>query len=492
MNSSGSWRTYWPDRPLRARIGALVLALILAWQIPFPAIAQAPECGSYAVAVAPQPVGHPLTDFEIRLIDPTGETARVPFDQPGDVTPSPRPGVALLRSLGGIHALLDTTSGAVLPVQIPADQQPLIRPSTPRIRNAPVSDFMLLAGDSGSIWLVDLTSGEAVDLAESLPDLTQVDSASISPDGSSLLVFGGDTGILISLETPGAPIPIASEPILPFPGFSDDSRSIFYATPDGDGGATIRSLDLATGARTDLGIAQDVATFETNPGGPALAFDVHTLRALQPGATVTTPIFSWSGTLAGLYFDTGGRHLLIGDEVDALTHWYWIDTQTGDSQPLPDLDRLLPLASGPAQDSMLFLPSAASGPGTSGTPYRALDLTTGTVTTVLTQDSSEVWEAMAGGDSSGRYALINAVSPGSGRMWLVDTAAGTAAQIGTSSGNVSARVSPDGCQVATDIFDTIGEGRTSAVTVTSLIDGSTVVTAPDSLLLGWAQIGKAE
>jgi hypothetical protein len=113
------------------------------------------------------------------------------------------------------------------------------------------------------------------------------------------------------------------------------------------------------------------------------------------------------------------------------------------------------------------------------------------VTTPLTQDSSEVWTYQLAGDDAGRYVLINAISPGQGRLWLIDAEAGTATEIGVSSGNANARVSPDGCQLAVGIYDTIGEGRTSAVTVTSMSDGAEIAQIADSLLLGWAEsVGK--
>ncbi len=83
--------------------------------------------------------------------------------------------------------------------------------------------------------------------------------------------------------------------------------------------------------------------------------------------------------------------------------------------------------------------------------------------------------------------LVNAVSPGQGRLWLIDAEQGSASEIGVSSGNANARVSLDGCQLAVGIYDTIGEGRTSAVTVTSMNDGSEIAQIADSLLLGWAE-----
>jgi hypothetical protein len=140
------------------------------------------------------------------------------------------------------------------------------------------------------------------------------------------------------------------------------------------------------------------------------------------------------------------------------------------------------------RDTVTFSPTVRIGPGVPGAPYRTFDLNTGTVSIAMEQDSDDVYQAKPAGDSDGRYTIVNAVSPGSGRIWLINSQSGSATQIATSPGNADARVSPDGCQLAVAIYNTVGEGRTSTVTVTSLIDGTSVMTVPDALLLGWAEV----
>src|SRR5690606_31566650 len=112
---------------------------------------------------------------------------------------------------------------------------------------------------------------------------------------------------------------------------------------------------------------------------------------------------------------------------------------------------------------------------------------TGNTVTVLEQDSEDVYQVRPAGDDAGRFSVVNAVTPGFGRTWLVDAMRGTAELVATSTGNAGARASPDGCQLAVAVFDIVGEGRTSTVTVTSLVDGSPVATIPNALLLGWAE-----
>lgn len=488
MNSSRRWNASWPERSIWTRIGACLLALVLAWQFPAPAIGQQGSCKPAMVAVAPQQPGNPLTGDIVQLVDTGSTVMEVPFVQPKLVLQSPRAGTAIVRSLGNLHSLLDVTSGAITPIQIPLDDQLDLSSSAPSVRNASQSDFMLFANHPETIWLVDLRNGQARELSSFLPDQQAVEAASISPGGQTLLIYSQNRAYIVSLATPDLVIPLDSEPVLAYPGFSADGTAVLYATVDANRTATVHSLDLDSGIRADLGTAPNATAFDANQGDLPLIIDRTSLRVLRPGDAVSTRVFSWTGANAGLIADTSGRHLLVGDEFEGRTHWFWIDLSSGQSQEATALEGMAPLMNDPIQDATLFISDAAQGPGTPGVPYRTIDLVTGTVATPLIQDSSEVWMASAAGDNAGRYFFVNAVSPGAGRMWLVDTADGTATLIGTSSGNLSARVSPDGCHLATAVFDTLGEGRTSTVSVTSLQDGSTSFTLPNTILLGWAEL----
>jgi hypothetical protein len=485
MSSSGFWKRCSPDRCGPMRVGLVLLALAVFWQAPAPAIAQETACENYAVAVAPQPAGHPLSDDVVRLVDAGGEIARFTASQPGTVMPSSRNGVAILHSLGGIYSLLDTERGTVTPVQIPEDQQPSISFARPTYRNAYNANFMLFASGPTSVWLVDLRSGQAVDLETQLPAGGVIDSAAVAPGGKWAEFFSVDTGYLVSLETPGDSIQISADPIAPFPGFSADGNALIYATKAGDT-VTLWSRDLASGDASFTGETPSANYLDATSSDAMLLIDGQSLLAFQKGFTDPSKLFTWQGATLGMTGDISGRYLLVGDDRGDDAVWFWVDTATGSTVELADLENMIPLTTNERQEAVTFLPSAQQGLGTPGTSYRTVDLATGHVSTALTQDSAEIWTYTSGGDDAGRYTLIDAVSPGSGRMWLIDGVNGSASQIGTSSGNLSARVSPDGCQLAVAVFDTVGEGRTSVVTVTSLVDGSTIATEPDSLLLGWS------
>jgi hypothetical protein len=463
-----------------------VLVLSLAWQAPAPVIAQE-ACGDFAVAVAPQTPGQPLSDNVVSLLTPEGELSSGDSIEPLTVTPSSKSGVALVRSLGGIYGLMDVATGGIRSVQIPENDQPRLSETFPTIRNAAAAEFMLLAELPHAVWLVDLATGDAVDLATLGEDGPRfIDSAAISPDGKWLIYSAQEEAFLISLETPGELAPLDSEPILPYPGF-DEQSDVMYAV-DGDLQVSIRSLDPETGTRADLFVTPSARVMPIQHSTQILLLDGDELLAFAEGAMPPTTLFEFEGDISRVLTDTTGAHMLIGDNVDDTVTWHWVDTTTGTQNELTELENMAPFATGMARDTVLFVPTVLIGPGVPGAPYRTLDLTTGAVATALEQDSDDVWQVLPGGDRAGRYMIVNAVSPGSGRLWLIDNRAGTATQIATSTGNARAAVSPDGCQLAVSIYDTIGEGRTSSVTVTSLVDGSTTMQIPDALLLGWADV----
>lgn len=486
MSSSGCWRRFSPRRFQLGNIVTIFLALALAWQAPAPVLAQV-ACGDYAVAVEPQTPGQPLTGNAVSLMTPAGEVVQGAFQEPGTVKPSPKPGVALVRSLGGIYALLDVTTGTIQPLQIPEKSQRRLSDTFQTVRNADVANFMLLAEPPFSVWLIDLATGDAVDLT-TLGDGEQnfIESAAISSDGNWLIYSVQLESFLVSLESPGQPQPLDTEPILQYPKF-DEQSNVIYAV-EGDAMISIRSLNPSTGTRTEIAVTPRARSMPIQHPAQLLLLTEDELLTVQGGAMSPTTLFSFMGGVEQVLADSSGTHVVIGDEIDDVTSWYWVDVSTGQQTELSELKGMF-ATSGPAskRDAVLFVPSLRIEPGTPGAPFKTLDLTTGTVRTVLEQDSDDVWQVFPGGDTAGRNLMVNAIRPGIGRIWLVDTLGGNATLIGTSAGNVKAAVSPDGCLVAVGIFDTLGEGRVSSVTVTSLVDGTTTMEIPNAILLGWSE-----
>ena len=250
---------------------------------------------TFAVATAPQPPGHPLSDNVITLTTSNGELANADFEQPRTVEPSPKPGVALVRSLAGILALLDVASGEIIPLQIPEDEQAQLTATyshdsqRTRVRfHAPLvgTDRRLVGrSDQRRCAESDHVAGRRLRLSSNPPQ--------ISPDGTWVLYSTGTAGFLISLETPGEPQPIDTEPLLPYPSFDVDG-DVLYAVGD-DGVTTIRSLDPDTGLRTDVAVAPGVRMLPLQQGDPLLMFDAQHLLTLAPGASAPSMLFEWSG-----------------------------------------------------------------------------------------------------------------------------------------------------------------------------------------------------
>lgn len=487
MNSSRRWRRC---SPRRAGIGPL-LGLLLALSFLNPAsIAAQTACGTYAVATAPQPVGNALTENVVTLTSGQGQTSMGIFEQPHTAEPTPKPGVALLRSYGGVLGLMDVATGKVTPLNIPEAEQTQLTSTFPTIRNAAESDFMLLSSGPGANWLVDLTNGDAVNLSDLDGENSFVETAQISADGKWALYSTGDTGYLISLETARAPQPIDSDPLISYPSFDSDGNVVYGV--EGKASKTIRSLDPRTGKRTDIVTAPGVRFIPLQSGDPLLMLDQETVLAYEDGDSAPRAVYDWSEGPSGIFLDVAGEHLLIGETFDDVTNWTWVDLSGGTSVAVGELDGMSPVTRSARQDAVFFQPTARVEPGVPGAAYRVIDLMTGDVTTVLEQDSTEICQSKVAGDAEGRFTLVNAVSPGSGRVWLIDGQMGTATLVATSSGNADARVSPDGCQLAIGIYDSVGQGRTSSVSVESMTDGAPVLSVSDALLLGWVDVSRTE
>ena len=102
MNSSRFWRRCSPDRACFRPFAALLLVLALAWQAPASTIAQG-ACGEFAVAVAPQTPGQPLSDNVVSLMTPDGELVSGTFEA-SVPAPTPEPGTFALVLAGSAGA----------------------------------------------------------------------------------------------------------------------------------------------------------------------------------------------------------------------------------------------------------------------------------------------------------------------------------------------------------------------------------------------------
>lgn len=448
-------------------------------------------CGEFAVAVAVQPPGKPLTNDQIALDLDGQPVGAFDFQQPRSVRPTSLPGVSIVRSLGGRIALLDPSFDELIEVNIPAEQQPLIVDRSRTLTNPDGLSVMLLGDDAGHAWLVDLTSGAAIDLL-SLDSLsTRIESAALDPTGAWLLYQSNSGANVLHLTAGSKPVPLDSGTVLPGAHIAPDGSTIRYAVGDSGGSVAIRAFDPMTGQRNEIGLVSGVQSLLPVPTDRVLASTARSIGTVTANGSLDT-VVETRGTVTASWWDPAVAHLLLqAGSDDASTYW-WVDMEVGRAVQVSDLDGSIPITeSGATSSAVLFAPTSNGSTGTPGAPYRLLDLETGSLETLLVQDSREVWSARAAGDAAGRFAVVQAVSPGSGRLWLVDSAERTVVPIGSSTGNVDGAVSADGCRLAIWTYDTLGEGRVSHVEVRSLVDGQDVAVIPDSVLLGWAEVPAA-
>ena len=91
---------------------------------------------------------------------------------------------------------------------------------------------MLLSNFPNAIWLVDLASGEArgsFHVAARWRDRSSKERRS-RPTESGCIYSSKNAAWVISLETPGDPVSISSDPVLPYPGFDAGGNSLIFAT----------------------------------------------------------------------------------------------------------------------------------------------------------------------------------------------------------------------------------------------------------------------
>jgi Tol biopolymer transport system component len=138
-------------------------------------------------------------------------------------------------------------------------------------------------------------------------------------------------------------------------------------------------------------------------------------------------------------------------------------------------------------DWALFATAFEPLQGVPGTPYVGLDLQTGAVSTLLTQDETGIYVVSPSTSPDGRYHLVQSIAPAYGRLWLLDAAMNGSSLVAESGGNAVGMISPDGCYLAMSTFAALGEGRQGQVEVRDLRSGEVRATIPDAVLLGWVR-----
>ncbi len=439
------------------------------------------------IAVAPQPPGHPLTDNTIRLVDRYGnDLGTVPFDQPGQVTPTTLAGTALIRSLGGLYALIDLDSLAVTPLDFTHASPGAVTPQSFQFVQDRGQRFALF-GDQTSLqaWIVDLSTGESVLLGDLIDDPSfRVLSAAIDL-GDRLLTFSdGQQAFLLVLAPDQTPVPVDKDPVLAAVP-SENGEAVFYHRKRADGGTDIVRLDLQADTREIIASGSPFMNFTLFPGD-RLAYSDNGEVWLLESSSNARQLGQFGNAARAISMTSDGSAILVWHDDVGADAWSVVDLASGKVTDLPALAGMNRLDGSLVQDFALFSAAANGAPGTPGAAYISLELRTGTTLSLLTQDSSDIYSVNPISSENGRFHLIQAISPPLGRLWLTDGATGVASLIATSPGAAAGALARNGCCLAVSVFDTIGEGRQGTVTITDLATGQAITSLADVILLGWA------
>ena len=448
-----------------------------------------PGCGEWAVATAPLPPGSPLVDNEVVLTRPDGgQVMTIPFEQPASVSPATLEERSLIRSLGGEYGLLNSTTGRVTMLEFPgADPGGVGHDSYLSFESSGVRYHLF--GDPVSLagYLVDLQTGESLALADLTDDAKFVLRGAVSADDQWLTFYTGRQSYLVRLSANGQAAPVDEENT-GFAAFAEDSRVLVFQRETGSETTEIVARILQSGKEQIVAPSDKWSGVATMSGDVVLAWRKGHIVRVWPDGAEPVPIIAGSGDLYPMMVDPLGEYLLVWQPEDERDAWHLASLDGTGAIELRELEGMSVLLHSRMAGWALFAADPAPMQGTSGTPYLSLDLTTGNVTTLLTQDGDDIYTSRLSASADGRYELVQSISTARGRLWLLDAAAGTSTLVAESTGNVAGALTPDGCFLATSSFDALGEGRQGSVEVIDLKSGEVATTITDAVLLGWASL----
>jgi hypothetical protein len=480
-------------RPVsRSRYLALLFASLLLLLPAFASTTAAQEsaCGTWAVATAPLQPGQPLSEDQIDLTTPDGTFLdSLPSIQPQSVIPTRHENRALIRSLDGAYALLDTTTGTAMELDFGENPSQIYH--NPFYTQLSAGTQFALFGDpiGQAAFLVDLETGTVTPLSDLVQSTLPMLFGMVSPDDHHLLVQMGNDISLIPLDPETGTAGPAEQLDARFATFTSNGEAIVFIANWDDAGAEILIRDLASGDETTIAPKDKWFGVRAFSDGLILAARDSELVLLTPTGDPPQTVFDLGGVPFAMRYDPGSGNLLVRHEGDDVQSW-WIVAVDGSAEPVefPLLDDQQTVNQGLEGRWAFFPAGLAPGPGTPGNPYLSLDLATGTLTTIHTQDSNDIYFFDQLPSEDGRYRLIQAVSTPQSRLWLLDSETGTATLVGQSTGNAVGALTPDGCYLAVGTFDALGEGRQGEVFILDIATGATLTTIEDALLLGWAPI----
>ncbi|WP_108665560.1 hypothetical protein [Euzebya rosea] len=265
---------------------------------------------------------------------------------------------------GGLEVgLLDVTALGVRGLDLPAADWQVPRPGSARV----VDRYAALVAPGQAVALVDLGAGTATVL-DIVPEPSV---ASLSPDGTTLLIGGAQAGALVETADPTRVLPLDVTPI----EWLDGGTRLLVEADPGPG-----VLTLADGSITSVGVARPRSAVPTSEDTIIAEVDGQLVLTDLDGANPQPLADAVGGTLV---VDPGGE-AVVTDTPDGLM---WVPLDGGQATPI-----------GPSTLQVVAWPGP-SGPrvawfglsGERGAPLVGVDLATGAVSAVAPDVQGDEW-----------------------------------------------------------------------------------------------------
>lgn len=411
-----------------------------------------------------------------------------------DITPTPSGCRAMVRTATGATFAVDGADGASREIELDDPYNNLrLAEMAKNGRWAIFIDY-----GAGRYVLVDFATSAVTDLQELDPTLDSIDYASISPDGTKLVVSAYGGLWLFSIEEPRERRRLG-ESFASLIAFDPSSERILYVDIGDDRTRTLvveDTTDESGESRVVVATAPaapDGGPFLWGsflPGGPEIAvLFPDRFAVVDPDGKQPRERFSIPGTFGDFYPSPSGRNgILTGadatDEPDPSL--MFVDLRQGTTMPIEDDDgnslRIQALAGAVTSWGTVLFPRRWMLLSVGGTPdapqaLASLDAETGKVLPLLNVEGSWDQSALRLSDDGRTVLVTQREVEGNALVTLVDAETGVATEV-VEAPSVSADLSHDGEWVAYSTLETTEGGRATALVLVETATGATTPVGP--------------
>jgi hypothetical protein len=351
--------------------------------------------------------------------------------------------------------VVDALRGFRYPLDIPGDQIASLNYPTPATQASAGSRYIVLSDvPQRTAWLVDLNDGVATDLLAIARDRHEVESislvsATVSYDDRHVLLVTDQSVLIIPTANPsgdrlvGDPIQLSG-----FHFLDDEGSPLVYLQALENGATGIMLFDTDRYLPRQIAEANDLISATPLPNGDALilatpgSLDLIELRYLA-----TTHIADVEGNPGTVLMAPSGTRLTYEVTTPEGIAWRFVNLRNGETQELPDLNGVFPIAPAEGLRWFVFGTTAIVAQNQGGLTYMSLDLERGITTTLLTTVDGINYLPPTVTPGEGRFALIPSIVGTRQNYDVVDNRTGLTTPL-LDSRAVSATLSPDGCWAA--------------------------------------------